>query len=1038
MARAFFRILGLSLLSLAAANAQQDRITGLIDPLRTVTLPDSVHPRAQPRYDRGAVDPSTRLGRVTLLTTPSARQQADLDELLREQQLPSSPNYRKWLTPEQFGERFGLSANDMAKLVSWLQSRGFQIEELARARNWVAFSGAAERVDRTFRTAIHRYETDGETHFANSTEVSLPLALQGVVTAVSGLHDFPPTLVGSFRKSPSAASDAAVRTSAPALTPDDIATIYNLKPLFASGIDGAGVAIAVIGMSPTQVDDIRAFRAMFNLPASDPVSVLVGPAPPYSAPYTNESVLDLQVSGAVAPNASLVYVYSANLTDGLWATVDRNLAPIISLSGAVCETDNPFPYLRESIAQQANAQGITWMAGSGDAGAAGCDPFASASQPTATHGLAVEIPAAYPEVTGVGGTQFNGDFNSYWTASGSATGYSALSYVPETSWNQSTSSLLIGTGGGASVLFPKPDWQIGPGVPNDNARDVPDVSLVAYSTSYVTVLDGQMSFTGGGTSASCPAFSGMVALLNQYLVRNGVLAQPGLGNINPALYKLAQLAPQAFHDITTGNNIVPCAPGTPDCATGWFGYSAGPGYDPVTGLGSVDAYQLATHWNNPAPGPVMVLSSASGVVVQNPAADPSCQWSQPLLLQERNGFPVQLTGFSVGAVDLSGQISQLFGTTHLAAYGSLQATVCQSGISPPQSLDFEIEGKDTSGATVIAVLGTLFVAPPSGPPALSASPASVTMSLPDSSASATASIAVSAGAAGAWTASIFPANSTTQWLAISPISGAAPTQLNLTANPSGLANGVYTATIVLKGIGAVPQFLELPVTFVVGASTAIRVDAVTNAASFAQAVAPGMLAAVFGSQLSPSTAQNSTIPLPLQTNGVSVTVNGLPAPLLYLSPGQLNIQIPYEIGAGPAVLAVNVNGQVGFHEFTVAPAAPGIFVQSGSPVPISSARPGDEIYLYLTGEGDVSPFFGANHTPPPSTPPSQWPSPLLPVTVTVGGVKAAVDFIGIPTGLLTPQLNLTIPSSVATGVQPLVVSVGGVPSPPVNLTVLAP
>jgi uncharacterized protein (TIGR03437 family) len=1234
-----FRLIAASLLSLAALPAQQDRITRRIDGLRTVKLPASVHPKAQPQYDRGPVDPSTRLGRITLVAQPSPSQQADLEELLRRQQTPSSPDYHRWLTPGQFADRFGLSAADLGKIASWLESEGFQVEELARARNWVAFSGTAQQAARVFGAGIHRYEVDGETHFANATELSIPEALEGVVGAINGLSDFQPRPVSSLGMR-AGVSSSTPTSGSHALTPQDFATVYDVNPLYANGIDGTGVSIAITGWSEIQVSDVHTFRSMFGLPANDPQLVLVGPSPGTVAASEDEALLDLETASAVARNASLIYVYAAHYEDAIMAAVDRNLGQIVSTSWADCETGGIG--LGRSVGQQANAQGITWLAASGDSGPAGCENTGSSAPAIA--GLAVNLPASFPEVTGVGGTQFDGNVGGYWTESGSVTGYSAISYIPETSWNQ-TDGELVASGGGASVLFAKPDWQAGPGVPADNARDVPDVSLLGAIHTYATVKGGSLDLTGGGTSASCPAFAGVVALLNHYLVKNGIQAQPGLGNINPALYKLAQIAPSAFHDITTGDNIVPCAPGSPNCATGSFGYSAGPGYDPVTGLGSVDVYQLVTHWNNPpaatvttlavappsitlgdsvqltatvaasgagsapsgtvtfmagqsvlgtaaltaagatavaaltadgsqlpvgsdtisatyagnnvyngssgtasiavapqtsAPGssvfvsispnpvhaeemitltlteeagvgttfttltengldlsaeipsifgsaniapfgslsitmilppapalpatvqvgfggvdangrqwsrqvsatmlpplqgPALALSSAPGTVQQNPAADPSCQWSQQLLLQERNGFPVQLTAFKKGAVDLSGQIDQLFGTSHLAAYGSLQAAICETGISPPQTLSYEIDGTDQEGAPISATLQGSFAGPASAPAALSASPLDVSIGVPLSGGSGTGSVAVSAGANVPWTVSVFPANSTTTWLTVAPLSGTGPAQLSLTANASGFANGVYRATLILRGTNAVPQFLEVPVTLVASASSSIRIDGITNAASFQLAAAPGMMAAVFGSQLASAPGQPTGIPLPLQLNLASVTINGVAAPLLFVSPGQLNIQIPYEAGAGPAVMGIDFNGQVAYHEFTIAPSAPGIFAWGGALAPVSSGPPGDTLSLYMTGEGDVSPFFGTNQTPPSTVPLDQLPKPVLPVAVTVGGVPAAIQFIGIPTGLLGTMINFTIPPGMTAGVQPLVVTVNGVSSPPVNLTV---
>ena len=176
---------------------------------------------------------------------------------------------------------------------------------------------------------------------------------------------------------------------------------------------------------------------------------------------------------------------------------------------------------------------------------------------------------------------------------------SALSCIPEIAWNDSASfQALIASGGGKSIFFGKPDWQKGLNVPNDNARDVPDVAFTASVShdGYGVCLIGSCSHSsegfslGGGTSASTPFFAGIIALLNQKLGSRA-------GNVNPELYTIASFSPDAFHDVTEGTNQVPCQPGSKDCsAAGTEGYSAGPGYDQVTGLGSVDAYNLLEEW----------------------------------------------------------------------------------------------------------------------------------------------------------------------------------------------------------------------------------------------------------------------------------------------------------------------------------------------------------------------------------------------------------------------------------------------------------
>ena len=174
----------------AGAIAQQDRITSVIDAAQTVALRGSVSPLAQPQNDLGPLDPSMKLTYVTMLLRPSAAQEAALKQLLAEQQDPSSPNYHKWLTPEQYGERFGLSHADIATINHWLRAQGFGIAEVARGRNWIAFSGTVRQIEQVFHTQIDRFTVDGEERFANITDPSIPKALEGIVSGFRGLNNF--------------------------------------------------------------------------------------------------------------------------------------------------------------------------------------------------------------------------------------------------------------------------------------------------------------------------------------------------------------------------------------------------------------------------------------------------------------------------------------------------------------------------------------------------------------------------------------------------------------------------------------------------------------------------------------------------------------------------------------------------------------------------------------------------------------------------------------------------------------------------------
>ena len=145
-------------------------------------------------------------------------------------------------------------------------------------------------------------------------------------------------------------------------------------------------------------------------------------------------------------------------------------------------------------------------------------------------------------------------------------------------WNDTAlAGILAATGGGASVYFPQPAWQTGPGVPADGARHVPDLALSSSADhdGYYFYFNGSVGYVGG-TSAATPTMAGIFALLNQYLVSTGAQAQPGLGNVNPTIYRLAQNTSGVFHDVTAGNNIVPCAAGTPNCNNGLLGLRGRP------------------------------------------------------------------------------------------------------------------------------------------------------------------------------------------------------------------------------------------------------------------------------------------------------------------------------------------------------------------------------------------------------------------------------------------------------------------------------
>jgi subtilase family serine protease len=652
----------------ALAGPPPDRIVQSIDNARMSVVKGNLHPQARAEFDQGDAEPSLKLQNITMTFKPTAAQQAAVDALLAAQQDRSSPNYHRWLTPDEFAGLSGISQNDLNKIAAWLTSQGFQVRNTASSRTWISFSGTAQQVQAAFHARMHRYLVNGEIHHANATEPAVPGAFAGVVLGFRGLSDFRPNARGraSIVAGPRFTSSVSGNHF---LAPGDFATIYDLNPLYSAGINGTGQKIAVMGQTDIVMTDIATFRTLAGLPANNPQIVLPSSDPGTSQNDLAEADLDLEWSGAVARNATIIYVNSSNAFDSLIYAVDHNVAPVISISYGLCEPSiapSDASFIAQ-LAQQANAQGMTIVAPSGDSGAADCD----AGYP-ATQGLAVDFPASLPYVTGVGGTEFNEGAGTYWNPSTGNTDNvnSAISYIPEIVWNDTpppsactgsgSNCALSAPGGGASTIYTKPTWQQGAGVPADGARDVPDVSIAGSPDhdGYLICSNGscvvgwRMSANGnlnviGGTSMGVPTFAGIVALINQQAG-----TPQGQGNINYILYPLAANVPSAFHDVTSGNNIVPCQSGSTGCTNapsgsqfGTIGYPATAGYDLASGWGSIDAYNLVTSWSSISSSNLL-SSSVSGADFQLEASPakltlaPSSSASAQVTLTPINGFTV--------------------------------------------------------------------------------------------------------------------------------------------------------------------------------------------------------------------------------------------------------------------------------------------------------------------------------------------------------------------------------------------------------------
>jgi subtilase family serine protease len=401
-----------------------------------------------------------------------------------------------------------------------------------------------------------------------------------------------------------------------ALSPEDFGIIYNVAPLWAKGIDGSGQSIAVVSRAEVNVYDINTFRSYFQLPAHSPIVIYNGPSPGTGDQGdVAEAELDAEWSGAVAKGADIKVIVSASTstTDGIDLSsiyaVDNNVAPILSVSYGFCERSTAAVSHYSSLWRQAAAQGMSVLVASGDNGSAGCDDPA---QTSATHGFAVSGMASSPDVVAVGGTQFDdvSTQTAYWGTNDAAHG-SALSYIPETVWNESGSTGLWSGSGGVSTFYTTPSWQTGAGVPSSDPgnasghhRYLPDLSLAAgLHDGYASCIQWNCNAVIGGTSASVTAFAGVMALVNQKM-------DDIQGNPNFRLYPLATIA-GVYHDVTAGSNSVACSTGV-GCSGGKLtGYAAGTGFDLATGLGSVDVDALVTHWADVTFQPTTVTGSAS-------------------------------------------------------------------------------------------------------------------------------------------------------------------------------------------------------------------------------------------------------------------------------------------------------------------------------------------------------------------------------------------------------------------------------------------
>jgi kumamolisin len=483
---------------------------------------------------------------VTIYLRP--RNQEELQQRL--QQLPHTSEQ---LTPEQFAERYGADPADIDRVRNFAQRHGFRVIETDPARRSVQLSGSVAAMESAFGVQLHDYRHQGSTYRLRQGPVYLPAELQGIVTAVFGLDDRPQANA-HFRLLPSPAA------SQQSFNPTDLARLYNF-PTSATG-QGETIGIIELGGGYQQTDLDAYFQQLGVSPAPQVTAVSVdgGQNSPTgdSNSADGEVELDVEVAGAVAPGAEQKVFFAPNsdqgFIDAVTSAVHDADVTLISISWGQAESNFTSQSLTafNQAFQEAGTMGKTVFVAAGDNGSS------DGQSDGKNH---VDFPSSSPFAVGCGGTTLQ-------ASSGNS------SIVSETVWNE-TSQGEGATGGGVSDFFPKPDYQSKVNVPPSQSpsggRGVPDVAADADPvTGYKVLIDGTQSVIGG-TSAVAPLYAGLFALVNELLVKQG---KPRAGYVHPALY----LNPQAFRDVISGNNGA---------------FSAGPGWDPTTGLGSPNGIQIA-------------------------------------------------------------------------------------------------------------------------------------------------------------------------------------------------------------------------------------------------------------------------------------------------------------------------------------------------------------------------------------------------------------------------------------------------------------
>jgi hypothetical protein len=451
------------------ANAARPLITQKVSDANLVTLAGNTRPEAIAANDRGPLAPDTPMEHMLLQLKRSPEQEQALSKFVDELQTAGSPNYHNWITAQEFGQRFGLAPQDLATITGWLESHGFTVNVVYPSGMMIDFSGNAGQVRQAFGTEIHNLDVNGVKHFANFGDPKIPAALAPAVVGIVSLHNFLPHAMHKMRPKYTFPSG---NETVQAVVPADLATIYNLNPLFTNGISGQGQTVVVIeDTNVLTTADWTTFRSTFGLSSFTSGSFTqVHPAPPTGTnnctnPGTNgddgEAILDAEYASAAAPSAAIELASCSNTSSfgGLIALqnlLNESATPpaVVSISYGECEAANGAASNAafSSVYSQGVTEGVSVFVSAGDEGAASCD----ANETNATHGIGVSGFASTPFNVAVGGTDFGDTFaqtnSTYWNTTNTSTFGSAKSYIPEIPWDDSCAGALVSSFEG----FPAP------------------------------------------------------------------------------------------------------------------------------------------------------------------------------------------------------------------------------------------------------------------------------------------------------------------------------------------------------------------------------------------------------------------------------------------------------------------------------------------------------------------------------------------------------------------------------------------------------